>query len=282
MQELIKIQKSEIGAEITNSVNARELHKTLEVRKDFSNWIKNQINRAGLEEDKDFILLAQKGEQLSSGSKWMTEYILTTDGAKHIAMISNTPKGKEVRDYLIEVEKRYLATLRNNGTDIQPFLMEMLKSNQETTRAVVEMGNIIINLNNNLTKLKTEVKEDMERISHNIGSVAVVTSAANRTCENVMSQNMEVLEVVNKLEIYYRKDGLTSEQKKLIREKIRQRAEYYSKQFKMKANDLEPLIYIKLRDRFDVKIYDEIKSEQFPMALRFLDSIPFTYEDMGE
>lgn len=46
------------------SVNARDLHASLGVEKDFSNWIKMQIRRAMLDEGDDYVvaLLAQKGE----------------------------------------------------------------------------------------------------------------------------------------------------------------------------------------------------------------------------
>jgi len=43
--------------------NARELHGFLEVGKDFSSWIKIQIERARLVENRDFVTLTQKGER---------------------------------------------------------------------------------------------------------------------------------------------------------------------------------------------------------------------------
>ncbi len=75
-----------IGNEEVQTVNARELWKTLEIRRDFSNWIKSQINSLGLEENFDLITTRQKRRIANGGYKEVTEYILTLDTAKHIAM----------------------------------------------------------------------------------------------------------------------------------------------------------------------------------------------------
>ena len=44
------------------AVNARELHAFLGVGKDFSSWIKKQIERCDLIEYQDFEVFPQKGE----------------------------------------------------------------------------------------------------------------------------------------------------------------------------------------------------------------------------
>ncbi len=106
MNPPITITTQIIGTEETNAVNAREVHKALEIKKDFSSWIKGQIESLGLEENVDYMVFTQKGENLSGGRPG-TEYILSIDAAKHIAMASRSAKGKAVRAYFIEVEKEY-------------------------------------------------------------------------------------------------------------------------------------------------------------------------------
>jgi len=108
MKGLIKIKKMNIGNSENNSVNARELYNYLEIKKDFSNWIKDQIQRAGFEKDIDYTVFAQKGERELSGLQGKIEYIITLDTAKHIAMMSGVAKGKETRKYFIECEKELL------------------------------------------------------------------------------------------------------------------------------------------------------------------------------
>ena len=109
------------------AINARQLQASLGSKKDFSNWIKAQIERLGLIEGLEWTkgdLSAQKGEQKTllpqkgeqngfarpegeeaRGGHNKTEYILTIDAAKQVAMSSNTPRGRDVRLYFIECER---------------------------------------------------------------------------------------------------------------------------------------------------------------------------------
>lgn len=108
MNELITISSRRIGAQEVKTVNARDLHAFLEIGKDFTNWVKDQIQRARLIENRDYVVFAQQGE---SGGKPRSEYYLTIDAGKHIAMMSQTEKGFEVRDYFIECERRALTAI---------------------------------------------------------------------------------------------------------------------------------------------------------------------------
>ena len=78
---------SEIHGAVASAVNARDLHAFLEVKKDFSDWIKKQIERARLLEGRDYIIFPQKGENTGRGRSSL-EYHLTIEAAKHIAMMS--------------------------------------------------------------------------------------------------------------------------------------------------------------------------------------------------
>ena len=106
MNELIPILLADIGGEQIQTCNARELHKFLGVGRDFSNWIKFQIDRAGFVEDSDFVKIAEKSSspKMASTVQGRIEYFFTLSAAKEIAMMSNTPRGKEARLYFIECE----------------------------------------------------------------------------------------------------------------------------------------------------------------------------------
>ena len=84
-------------------VNARELWENLHVGRDFATWIKDRIERYGFIEGTDFSPIQRK----STGGRPATEYFLTMDMAKEIAMVENNEIGRMIRKYLIEVEKRY-------------------------------------------------------------------------------------------------------------------------------------------------------------------------------
>lgn len=86
------------------AVNARHLYGWLEVKKDFSDWMKAQITRCDLVENQDFEVFPQKVEN-SKGGRPSTEYALSLDAAKEISMMSQTEKGKLARRYFIECER---------------------------------------------------------------------------------------------------------------------------------------------------------------------------------
>jgi phage anti-repressor protein len=95
-----------MNGETIQTVNARDIHAFLEVGKDFSTWVKAQIERARLVENRDYLVVPQKGEQQFQGVKDRIDYFLTLEAGKHFAMMSNTDKGFEVREYFIECERR--------------------------------------------------------------------------------------------------------------------------------------------------------------------------------
>lgn len=70
-----------------------------------SNWIKAQVIRARLVEGRDF---ASSPSRATSGQPTI-EYHLTLEAGKHVAMLSETDKGFEVREYFIERERHAVA-----------------------------------------------------------------------------------------------------------------------------------------------------------------------------
>jgi len=103
LEELIKIQKLQIGNDTELSVSARDLHSTLEVKTVFADWIKRRVNDAQLIKGQDFMIIL-KNENNSVGPP-KKEYTITVDAAKHIAMMEKSQKGKQIREYFIQVEK---------------------------------------------------------------------------------------------------------------------------------------------------------------------------------
>lgn len=88
-------------------VDARELHEFLEVGRDFTTWIKDKINKYDFIENYDYAVVFTKSGENSLGGRPRTDYILQMDMAKEVAMVENNERGKQVRRYFIEVEKRY-------------------------------------------------------------------------------------------------------------------------------------------------------------------------------
>ena len=101
----IPIIQREIVGELVQTFDGRHLHSDLGIAKDYTSWAKAQIKRAKLEENRDY-LLTQEGEQHPSGTKWKSEYHFTIDAGKHIAMMSGTDRGAEVREYILACERQ--------------------------------------------------------------------------------------------------------------------------------------------------------------------------------
>lgn len=95
---LITITQSQIGGDTVQAVSARDLHAYLESTKDFTNWMKTQVQRGKFSEGKDFEVYALQGEN-PLGGRPRKEYLISTSMAEHIGMMSGTEKGHEVRNY---------------------------------------------------------------------------------------------------------------------------------------------------------------------------------------
>lgn len=108
MQEMLPIQNGNIGGDAIQTVDGRRVHAALEVGQDYTSWVKNQVSRAQLTENADFVLVTNVSDKSTMGRP-RTDYHFTIDSAKNIALMSNSSKGKEVRTYFIACEKQLLA-----------------------------------------------------------------------------------------------------------------------------------------------------------------------------
>jgi phage anti-repressor protein len=91
----------------TKAVSARLLHAFLESKRDFSNWIKDRIEKYGLVENQDYqVLLNNFGEQTGRGGHNRIEYALSIDCAKELSMVEGNAKGKQARQYFIACEQK--------------------------------------------------------------------------------------------------------------------------------------------------------------------------------
>jgi len=89
-------------------VNARELYEFLDSRQHFADWIKVRLEKYGFISDEDYFIILRNRDGDGVG-KSETEYLLTIDTAKELAMVENNARGRQVRKYFIECEKRLKA-----------------------------------------------------------------------------------------------------------------------------------------------------------------------------
>ena len=133
-------------------LSARDLHKGLGLKKQFTDWVKQ--NFKDFEENTDFVFTPQSVNMPNGGTKQIKDYFLTIDMAKQLCLMSRTEKGKQYRKYLIEVErkwndpqevvKRGYAILQNENTQLKlenkNLTVQLEESNKKASYLDVILG----------------------------------------------------------------------------------------------------------------------------------------------
>lgn len=99
MNELIKVNYESKRP----TVMGRELHEALGVETRYNDWFK-RMSEYGFTENIDFYSIMSK---TPDGGRPSTDHQLTIDMAKEICMIQRSEKGKQFRQYFIEVENKW-------------------------------------------------------------------------------------------------------------------------------------------------------------------------------
>ncbi len=113
-----------IGKEEVNSVNLRELYLDLGYSEaNFTTWCKKNLLKDFIE-NQDYVQLflekkLNETETKRGGNNKAIDYIVTLDTAKHLALMSKTEKGKEIRQYFINVEKVARKTLGDRKLELE-------------------------------------------------------------------------------------------------------------------------------------------------------------------
>lgn len=147
-QVLIQIKNRKIGELRHDSVDARELHSFLESKQEFSNWIKNRIEKYQFTENEDYIVF-DKSVKNPKGGRPEIDYILTLDMAKELGMLEANQKGKQIRKYFIEVEKYAYALAEKREEDLKEKLKNKesiefySKRLKETKKEVKDLKDIV-------------------------------------------------------------------------------------------------------------------------------------------
>lgn len=102
MNELINVTLNDNHEPV---VSGRQLHEALDVKTKYADWFNRMIDY-GFAENQDFLLLKNE-QQTGRGGHNRVDHIIKLDMAKEIAMIQRTERGKQVRQYFIQVEKDF-------------------------------------------------------------------------------------------------------------------------------------------------------------------------------
>lgn len=118
---LIPVFTGELTEESTQLCNARDLHAALQVETRFNDWIDRRIDEYGFIEGEDYYSNLSNRSDGKAGKR-RTDYHLTLDMAKELAMLENNEIGRQVRRYFIraesELRERMLAELRDKARHV--------------------------------------------------------------------------------------------------------------------------------------------------------------------
>ena len=103
MNQLITITQNENNDQV---VSGRELHDFLEVKTPYKQWFKDMCKDGSIE-NIDFVLVSAKCEINNPRNPFTTiiNHALKLDMAKEISMNQRNEKGKQARQYFIQVDK---------------------------------------------------------------------------------------------------------------------------------------------------------------------------------
>lgn len=185
--ELVKITQAKFGVDEVNAVNARDLHKSLQVETRFNDWISRRIKETMAEENVDYMFYSNLSKtQENAGGRPSIDYCLTIDLAKEIAMLERSDIGKKIRRYFIECEKKlkkhYLPQTYAEA------LMELALAEKEKERLALE----------NQTKQKT-----IDLLTHTNKTYTITEIAKELNMSSAIRLNRKLAE----LKVQYQVNG---------------------------------------------------------------------------
>ena len=173
---LVKITENEKGEP---TVNCRELYKFLEVTDRYSRWF-DRMCEYGFVENRDFTSVKDYTVVNNGAKKELDNHILSLNMAKEIAMLQRNEKCKQVRQYFIEVEKRYNDPMYQMARSLQ------------YANSIIQQNKIEIN------KLELENKEQKEMIIEQKPKVEYYDKVTNSKKAISMSEVAKLLKFKSK------------------------------------------------------------------------------------
>lgn len=126
------------------TVLGRELHEFLEVGTPYHIWFPRMVEY-GFTENVDFASFEQKCSE-PTGGRPSVDHQLTIDMAKEIAMLQRNGKGKQARQYFIQIENEW-----NSPERVMARALKMADAK-------------IIEFKNNIQQLETKIQQDKPKV----------------------------------------------------------------------------------------------------------------------
>lgn len=126
--EVLPITQGEINGTVINGVSAKALHRALGVKRNFSAWFDDRVNRYGFVEGQDYYVVEDlscpKSDSAKSRKQLTKDYHAIINTAKEFGMVERTEQGRLIRQYFIKCEE----ALHKTAPAITKQLRHQLKS----------------------------------------------------------------------------------------------------------------------------------------------------------
>lgn len=157
-----------LGDEGQLGVNARDVHRGLESKQIFQNWIKKRIAKYGFIEGVDY-LTYQSVNQVPHQGGFRTvatlEYVVSIDMAKELSMVECTEVGRKVRLYFIEHEKRS----RNMNQSLQIEIGKFMQQVEQFKNSLSDAGRLLcVGGKQIMPKMLNELDSMVQKAQHKL------------------------------------------------------------------------------------------------------------------
>jgi len=173
MNELIPVIEKNDNDEIL--VAGRDLHKFLEIRTQYTKWFE-RMKEYGFIANVDFIEVSQKRLTSHGREHDMINHHMKLDMAKEISMLQRNEKGKQARQYFIEVEKKWNSPemIIQRAMQIQQRRIQKLESENKELKPKAKYYDLVLQSNELLST--TQIAKDfgmgaptLNKLLHELG-----------------------------------------------------------------------------------------------------------------
>ena len=142
--DLVPVYETSTGEKV---VYGTEVYECLGSKRQYTDWIKGRLMECDAIENEDYQCFSQNSEK-PSGGRPKQEYVIKLDIAKEMAMLERNAKGKQVRRYFIQVEKKYKEKVRKLSATEQLRLQN---------QAILEVDEKVEAVNQDLQQFKQDM-----------------------------------------------------------------------------------------------------------------------------
>lgn len=183
--ELVPVYETSTGEKV---VYGSELHEVLGVKSRYREWIDRRLLDIDAVENEDF----QAAEFSAPSGQTKKDHIIKLDTAKEMAMLERNEKGKQVRRYFIQVEKKY-KTASLATQELSPQLQVMINLEIEQKRQAEKLEHVeerIESIREVVAIDTTSWREDTGRILRKIG----MECGDSKSYRDVRAESYQLLE----------------------------------------------------------------------------------------